>query len=272
MSPKDFCEEKNCFVLPYNPQRKDEGGLRAKGQIRNVDPNKPIVTVITVVLNRAKYLDQTIQNILNQTYNNIEYIIIDGGSTDGTLEIIKEHQARIDYWVSEPDSGIYEAMNKGWLLANERSYVLFLGAGDKLINLPVKMEELPQKSIIYGNVLLENGSVFHSNVNWMLKFSNTLHHQALMVPKLLHPRPPFNSNLRIYGDLDFNQRMLKAGVKFIRCPDFVSYACAPGASKRICFEEQIKIVYRNFGLFWAMLSFVFLLRQQQKRLVRRFIK
>ncbi len=77
----------------------------------------PLVTVITVVLNGAQHLEQTIKSVLGQTYRNIEYIIIDGGSTDGTLDIIKKYGDSIDYWVSEPDKGIYDAMNKGIRLA-----------------------------------------------------------------------------------------------------------------------------------------------------------
>lgn len=77
----------------------------------------PLVTVITVVLNGEKYLEQTIQSVINQTYPNVEYIIIDGGSTDGTLSIIKKYEDKIDYWVSERDKGIYDAFNKGIIVS-----------------------------------------------------------------------------------------------------------------------------------------------------------
>ncbi len=73
----------------------------------------PSVSIITVVYNGEKYLEQTIQSVINQTYKNIEYIIIDGGSTDGTLDIVKQYEEHISYWVSEPDKGLYDAMNKG---------------------------------------------------------------------------------------------------------------------------------------------------------------
>ena len=80
--------------------------------------NIPLITIITVSYNAVKTIEDTIVSVLGQTYNNIEYIIIDGGSTDGTLDIIKKYQDKITYWVSEPDKGIYDAMNKGIAKAN----------------------------------------------------------------------------------------------------------------------------------------------------------
>ncbi|MDJ0636511.1 MAG: glycosyltransferase family 2 protein [Xenococcaceae cyanobacterium MO_188.B29] len=121
---------KNLLFLPPNPERQGQGGLRTKGYFKRnqhdtnlkksskTNPNKdfsnfPLVTIITVVFNGTKYLEQTIKSVINQTYDNIEYIIIDGGSIDGTLDIIRNYEKVIDYWVSEPDKGIYNAMNKG---------------------------------------------------------------------------------------------------------------------------------------------------------------
>jgi glycosyltransferase involved in cell wall biosynthesis len=72
--------------------------------------NMPLISIITVVYNSASTLEQTILSVINQTYKNIEYIIIDGGSTDGTVDIIKKYENHLAYWVSEPDKGIYDAM------------------------------------------------------------------------------------------------------------------------------------------------------------------
>ena len=79
--------------------------------------NNPLISVVTVSYNAVLTIEQTILSVINQTYPHIEYIIIDGGSTDGTVDIIKKYANRIAYWVSEPDKGIYDAMNKGVVVA-----------------------------------------------------------------------------------------------------------------------------------------------------------
>jgi glycosyltransferase involved in cell wall biosynthesis len=98
---------------------------------------KPLITIITVVYNGEKHLEQTIKSVINQNYKNIEYIIIDGVSTDGTLDIIKKYEEYIDYWVSEPDEGIYDAMNKGIGLANGE-FINFMNADDWFVDTKFK--------------------------------------------------------------------------------------------------------------------------------------
>ncbi|MDJ0561528.1 MAG: glycosyltransferase, partial [Microcystis sp. M53599_WE4] len=98
------------ILYPPNLERKGEGGLRSQGYFKQsydeasgLSDNLPLplVTIITVVFNGEKHLEQTIQSVINQTYDNVEYIVIDGGSTDGTVDIIRKYENQIDYWVSE---------------------------------------------------------------------------------------------------------------------------------------------------------------------------
>jgi glycosyltransferase involved in cell wall biosynthesis len=108
---------------------RQEGGLRTKGQGNNFNFDSPIVSVITVVFNGAATLECAIRSVLEQTYINVELIIIDGGSSDATLEILRKYDDKIDYWVSERDSGIYDAMNKGIALA-KGEYIGMLNSDD----------------------------------------------------------------------------------------------------------------------------------------------
>lgn len=105
------------------------GGLRSKGIYKQSLPNKPLITIITVAFNSASTIEDAIQSVISQSYDNVEYIIIDGGSIDSTLEIIKKYEHAIDYWISEKDSGIYDAMNKGISLSSG-DYIGMLNSDD----------------------------------------------------------------------------------------------------------------------------------------------
>jgi glycosyltransferase involved in cell wall biosynthesis len=115
--------------LAVGKDRLGEGGLRTNGYFKNNLSNKPLITVITSVFNGEQYIEEAILSVINQTYDNVEYIIIDGGSTDCTLDIIKKYEGKIDYWVSEKDKGIYDAWNKG-VSCSQGNWLSFLGADD----------------------------------------------------------------------------------------------------------------------------------------------
>ncbi len=105
------------------------GGLRARDIYKHSLPGKPLISVITVVFNGAETLADTIESVIKQRYDNIEYIVIDGGSSDATVDILRQYDHVIDYWISEKDSGIYDAMNKGIALCSGE-YVGMLNADD----------------------------------------------------------------------------------------------------------------------------------------------
>src|ERR1035437_3926733 len=108
------------------------GGLRINGITKKGTIDKPLLTVITVVYNNFRNIENTILSIINQTYSNIEYIIIDGGSNDGTIDLIKKYEDFIDLWISEPDSGVYCAMNKAINIASG-DWLNFMNGGDTFI-------------------------------------------------------------------------------------------------------------------------------------------
>ena len=128
----------------------------------------PKVSIITVVYNGIEFLEETIKSVIAQTYPNIEYIIVDGGSKDGTLDIIKKYEAHISKWISEPDKGIYDAMNKGIDLATG-DWQNFLNAGDSFVDNNVLEKiftsDLENITLVYGDIIAirENGQKLNVN-------------------------------------------------------------------------------------------------------------
>ena len=122
-----------------------------------------LISIVTVSYNAVLTIEQTILSVINQTYPNVEYIIIDGGSTDGTVDIIKKYANKIAYWVSEPDKGIYDAMNKGGLKATG-DFIQFLNAGDWFENEHV-IEKIfkdwyKRVDVIYGDMIIRRSDSF----------------------------------------------------------------------------------------------------------------
>jgi glycosyltransferase involved in cell wall biosynthesis len=117
------------LLLPKNSNRFGKGGMRTRNKFKCGNINSPLVSIITVNRNGGRFLERCVLSVLEQTYDNIEYIIIDGGSSDQSIPIIRKYEEALDYWVSEPDSGIYDAMNKGLELASG-DIIAFLNADD----------------------------------------------------------------------------------------------------------------------------------------------
>lgn len=117
-----------------------------------------LISIVTVSYNAVLTIEQTILSVINQTYPNVEYIIIDGGSTDGTVDIIKKYEDKIAYWVSEPDKGIYDAMNKGVVVATGE-WINFMNAGDIFTDGDV-IDKLFHQNIIINRVGIVFGDTF----------------------------------------------------------------------------------------------------------------
>jgi glycosyltransferase involved in cell wall biosynthesis len=196
------------------------GGLRTKNIIKQSRENLPLITVITVVYNGEKTLERTIQSVINQTYKNIEYIIIDGASTDKTLDIIKKYEDWIDYWISELDEGIYPAMNKGIDLATGE-WINFMNADDCFFdNTVIEKVFFVSKdnyAVVYGNV------VFKSAIYTRLKYPKNLKklskglvfsHQSSFIKTDVMKKYKYDTSFKICADKDFFYRLYKDGGHF----------------------------------------------------------
>ena len=184
----------------------------------------PTFSIITVTYNAGKVLEDTIQSVISQTYRNVEYIIVDGGSKDNTLEIIDKYSKHISKMVSEPDRGLYDAMNKGIRMATG-DYLCFLNAGDKFheketlqqIAETLKDKELPD--VIYGETAIvdETGKFLHmrrlstpERLNWKsFKQGMLVCHQAFLAKRELALKYPYDMQYRFSADFDWCIRIMK---------------------------------------------------------------
>jgi len=200
------------------------GGLRTKGITKQSQENMPLITVVTVVLNCEKTLEGTILSVINQTYTNIEYIIIDGNSTDGTLDIIRKYEDKIDYWISEPDEGIYNAMNKGIDIATGE-WLNFMNSGDsfyaKTVLQYIFENENIDADIIYGDTfcIYSFGSFVQKakQIN-LIKKKLPFGHQASFVKTKLIKQYKFDETYKICADHRFFYNCYIAKKKFTYYP------------------------------------------------------
>lgn len=156
---------------------------------------QPKISVVTVCYNAVNDIEKTILSAINQTYPNIEYLIIDGGSTDGTMDIVNKYKDKIDVIVSEPDKGIYDAMNKGIDRATGE-WINFMNAGDVFISNGVLVDLIASSEdgvrILRGNIIRMYGKIKVKSCGITLQnpklvdmFDNTFHHQACLIQKTL---------------------------------------------------------------------------------------
>lgn len=177
--------------------------------------NYPKITIVTVTYNAEAYLEKTIINILEQDYSNIEYIIIDGASTDSTIDIIKKYEKKINYWISEPDNGIYDAMNKAIDIATGE-WINFMNAGDTFVNSSsiskVSLFLKKDFQIIAGDFFYINNETRNSEYRKANGTTNIFNaefccHQSMFTNINLMRRFPFCLEYSVGADYDF---MLKA--------------------------------------------------------------
>lgn len=167
------------------------------------------ISIITICYNERERIEKTIQSVFNQLYKNIEYIVIDGGSSDGTLEILDQYSEKIDVLISEKDDGIYHAMNKGGSYASG-DYLLFLNGGDKLADNTVlrRVTSYDSKAdIIHGYMETPEGKAIkrlgNIDINKYLQ-NSTLPHQATFIEKKIFDEVDgYDESFKIAGDYDF---------------------------------------------------------------------
>jgi len=179
------------------------------------------LSIVTITLNSEKYLEQTILSVIGQTFDNIEYIVVDGGSTDGTLDIIRKYEHKVDRWISEPDVGIADAMNKAVAMATG-DFVYFLHSDDYLENeeaIEQACEHLTANEDIFlfsiylekdGNKVMYRPRGFNAWIN----FKNGVYHQSVICSRrLIEAIGNFDTSFRIGMDYDFFLRAYRQGVK-----------------------------------------------------------
>lgn len=245
--------------LPSRSGRQGEGGLRVRGLCRTRNDHKPTVSIVTVVRNNVLTLERNIQSVLNQTYGNIEQIIVDGGSTDGTLDILRRYDDAVDYWISEPDKNIYEAMNKGlWAATGE--WVNFLNSDDFYASPYVlastfdSSKALESLDLIFGDAFIvsrRRGSYFPSRFWSKLLVGNTVHHQAAFYKRALFNDFQYDESFRILGDYELNLMLFLRGSKTLKLSRVMAICEEGGISRQVrlaIYTEEMRIRRRHLGV------------------------
>lgn len=233
----------------------------------------PLISIITVVYNGSKTLEQTIQSVINQSYQNIEYIIVDGGSTDGTINIIKKYEKHISHWISETDKGLYDAMNKGIALATGE-LIGMINSDDWYELNAVKIIvdtylDNPYKRIFHGDRydIDSDGNrrkyKFNKSKFKFLYFSMTYNHPSMFIHKNIYNVYKYNIEFRSISDYEFVLKVfLKSNDFFHYIPfTYVNYRL-DGISTKQSFISEIKEGSKarlNAGLkYYHILVFIFL--------------
>ncbi len=218
------------------------------------------VSIVTVVYNGAKYIERAIDSVAAQEYPNIEYIIIDGGSTDGTLEILERRSKDISRYISEPDKGIYDAMNKGIALSTG-DWIYFLGCDDFLYpefsQMCLRLKD--SSTVYYGNV-------FHAGREWDGEYTSyklakySMPHQAMFFPRKALEKYKYNIKYKIKADhyitiQCWSDKELKFQYENMCVARFMENGNSFVSHDEAFEKDWLKIVYDNLGL-WVFLRFL----------------
>ena len=233
---------------------KQEGGNAALRASKQDDANRPLVSIVTVVRNGTKHLQATIDSIAAQSYQNIEYIVIDGQSTDGTLQILAANEAKIDYWLSEPDGGIYAAMNKGIALC-KGSLIGLKNADDMYlpdaVEQAVKAAKATQADIIYGDTYMIwnevplQTSLFRSDHN-LVGGAGGIDHRTMFVQAAVYRQFAYQAQYRIGADYAFLLEAKKRGLTFAHTGAVLAYKRGGGASASLRTLSEIFTINRQY--------------------------
>lgn len=208
----------------------------------NETPDSPEVSIITVVLNDVAGIKNTLESVRLQDYGKIEHIVIDGGSTDGTVDIIRQYQRESLIWLSEPDSGIYNAMNKGLSKAGGR-LIGTLNSGDSYSSDTVTRlidvyRDSPETDVFHGNISLISGcesleEIFYPDLDYSrLPFKMTLNHPGSFITrKAYEDYGKYNEYYKIAGDYELFSRFYLKGARFKYIDHIMAYMAAGGISE-----------------------------------------
>jgi glycosyltransferase involved in cell wall biosynthesis len=238
----------------------------------------PSISVIIPVFNAKRTLANALQSVWEQTLPAHEVLVIDGESNDGTLEIIQANQSRITHWLSEPDRGVYDAINKGIRMASG-DWIYILGSDDMLASTDV-FETIashlnPSASLVFGSVRNMNikqsmvPEVHISSMGAGLYVRNTLHQQSAFYRRSLFANQLFDTSLKVLADYDFHLHLLQLGERGQQVDLVIAECEASGLSKQFkwsLYHEEYKLKKKQLGAITAsILSPILLLKYLLKQ-------